>query len=128
MKEKKELTKKELDIADFKSQVFDTIYGKMSVEKMISKFGDPSGVLKFAKVEVRYPSTNPITIIVDKFVSGELCFGDNITVKEVNRTMVTEFASSVTTKYIRHPKYNGLNMPKATQAEIKRHESKSVKG
>lgn len=123
MTDKKILTKKELAIIEFKAGIYNTVNGKMSVASMLEQFGTPKGVIKMAKVEVRYKSTVAPTIIVDRQVDCELHFSKDIIVREVKKTILTELASSVDTVYVRHPTYNGLKMPNATKTEIKRFES-----
>ena len=73
-------------------------------------------------MEVRHKSCQIQTIVVDRFVDGELHFSKDIIVRDLKKTEVIEFAGEVVTEYVRHPTYNGIKMPNATQVEIKKYE------
>lgn len=119
-KEKKELTANQIKLNELLSQVHLTAFGKMNIPQLSRKFGNPKVVLKYAKVEARTGLIAKPTIVVERFVDGELVFHKDVVITGVTKELclMVDY-SGVEVKYVRHPSYNPAKMVKATDKEIK---------
>jgi hypothetical protein len=115
------LSKFESQIKAIKDRAVHTVRGRIIVSDLFEAEPEPKGVLKVSKVEVRHKSVRISTIVVERFIDGEIHFKNNVVIRDLKKTEVTELAGEISTEYIRYPNCKGYKMPWATQAEVKRH-------
>jgi hypothetical protein len=119
-KEKTEQTAEQVRMAELMSKRFLTVDGKLTIPQMIQRFGLPIAILKMAKVEARTGLVVKPTIVVERFVDGELFFNKDLVVSGIQKALLLQMEyAGIKTEYIRHPTYNPQNMIKATEKEIR---------
>ena len=119
MKEKK-LKKSEIDLINLTTEKHLTICGKLSILELNKLLGNPVAVKKLAKIEVITGSTVNPTIVVERYIDGELRYSNGITIRNIKISMISKVESlSLITEYIRKPDYNPAKLPKATKKEMK---------
>lgn len=112
-------TEAQIKLAELLSQRFLTAYGKYTIPQLTSKFGAPKAILKYAKVEAKTGLVGKPTMIVDRFVDGELFFQKDVVVSGISKDKLLQMDyDGIETVYVRHPTYNPANMVKATDKEI----------
>jgi len=118
-KAKTEQTANKVKVAELLAQRFVTAYGKYTIPQLISKFGAPKAVIKIAKVEAKTGLASKPTVVVERFVDGELHFRNNVVIPGIQKYLLLQMDySGIETQYVRHPTYNPANMVKATEKEI----------
>lgn len=118
-KQEKELTKKELKLQDFMEAKMLTVLGWKSIEELNKEIGLPIAVKEMARIEVRTGMVENPFLKVERFVDGKLEYAKDIVVSGVPEAMLNQVPySGIRVDKVRHPKYDGTKMPKATQAEI----------
>jgi len=118
-KAKTEQTANKVKVAELLAQRFVTTYGKYTIPQLISKFGGPKAVIKIAKVEARTVLVEKPTMIVERFIDGELHFRNDVVIPWIQKELLLQMDySGIETKHVRHPTYNPANMVKATDKEI----------
>jgi len=123
----KKLTKAEIKELAIMSQVYNTVYGKMTLSKMVLELGKPIVVLAFARIECKSKGANKM-IIVDRFIDAELHFSKDVVVKGMKKEFVlTMDYSGIKKVYVRHPNYNSSRPPIASKKELKEWRAKNEK-
>lgn len=118
-KQVEKLTKKEIKLKDFMEQRVLTVLGWRSVEELNKELGLPVAVMEMARVEVRTGFVSKPFIAVERFVDGKLVYRPDIVVTGVPEALLKQIPySGIKVEMVRHPKYDGTKMPKATLAEI----------
>jgi len=118
-KAKTEQTADEVRLAELLAQRHLTVHGKMTIPQMIAKFGAPLAVLKYAKVEAKTGLVSKPTVVVERFVDGELVFRNDLVVTGISKSLLLKMDyAGIETQYVRHPTYNPASMIKATDKEI----------
>ena len=119
-KAKTEQTANKVKLNELLSQVHLTAYGKMTIPQMVRKFGVPKAILKYAKVEAKTGLTGKPTMVVERFIDGELFFQKDVVINGIEKSLLLQMDYSVIeTQYVRHPTYKPSTMVKATDKEIK---------
>jgi len=113
-KEKKLSTSHQLN-----SEKFITVYGSLTIPQMIKQFGQPKAILKYAKVEALSGLTSAPTILVERFIDGELFFKTDLVIRGISKSilLLTDY-NGIETQYVRHPTYDTSKLIKASKAEI----------
>ena len=113
------LTKKEEKMKDFMESMRLTVLGWKSIEELNKELGLPTAVLEMATIEVRTGFVSKPFIKVDRFVDGKLVYRPDIVISGVPEGLLKQMPyGGIKVEKVRHPKYDGTKMPKATQAEI----------
>lgn len=120
MEQKKQnLTAAELRIKEILEEVFVTIHGKATIPELNKQLGLPKAILKYAKVEARTGLTSKPTVVVDRFVDGELFYTKDVVIRGIPKSVLIKLDySGIATEYVRHPTYSPDKMIKATEKEI----------
>ena len=96
-----------------------TIDGKFTIPELTQKYGLPKVILKYAKVEALTGLTSKPTVVVERWVDGELFFTDKIVIRGIPKSVVLQMDhNGITVEYVRHPTYSPDKMIKATEKEI----------
>ncbi len=96
-----------------------TVLGWRTIEQLNKELGLPIAVIEMAKVEARTGMTGKPFIKVSRFVDGKLEYRPDLVIKGLNETVVKQLPySGIQVRKVRHPKYDGGSMPKATKKEI----------
>jgi len=118
-KEKTEQTAIQIKLAELIEQKYLTVEGKMTIPQMVAKFGLPKAILKYAKIEARTGMCQKPTVVVDRFIDGELFFNKQVVVGGISKQLILLMdCNGIEVEYIRHPTYNPANMVKASDKEI----------
>lgn len=113
------LTKKGVKLQDFMEGMRLTVLGWKSIVDLNKELGLPTAVMEIARIEVRTGFVSKPFITVERFVDGKLVYRPDIVISGVPEAMIKEIPyGSIRTEKVRHPKYDGTKMPKATLAEI----------
>ena len=113
------MTKKEEKMKDFMESRRLTVLGWKSIEDLNKELGLPTAVLEMATIEVRTGFVSKPFIKVDRFVDGKLVYRPDIVIAGVPEGLLKQMPyGGIKVEKVRHPKYDGTKMPKATQAEI----------
>lgn len=119
-KEKSEQSAGQIKLTELLSQRFLTAYGKYTIPQLVDKFGLPKAILKYTKVEARTGLVGKPTIVVERFIDGELVFRDDVVISGIDKSLLIQMDySGIETVLVRHPTYNPSRMPKASDKEIK---------
>jgi len=96
-----------------------TIDGKFTIPELNRKYGLPKAILKYAKVEALTGLTSKPTIIVERFVDGELFYTKDIVIRGIPKSVLLVMDhNGISVEYVRHPTYNPEKMIKASEKEI----------
>ena len=118
-KQERELTKKELKLQDFMEERRLTTLGWRTINQLNMELGLPVAVKEMARIEVRTGFVSKPFITVERFVDGKLEYRGDIVISGVPEAMINQVPyGGIRVDKVRHPKYDGTKMPKATQAEI----------
>ena len=72
-----------------------------------------------ARIEVRTGFVSKPFITVERFGDGKLVYRPDIVISGVPEGLLKQMPyGGIKVEMVRHPKYDGTKMPKATQAEI----------
>ena len=113
------LTKKEEKMKDFMESMRLTVLGWKSIEELNKELGLPTAVMEMATIEVRTGFVSKPFIKVDRFVDGKLVYRPDIVIAGVPERLLKQMPyGGIKVEKVRHPKYDGTKMPKATLAEI----------
>ena len=113
------MTKKEVKLQDFMEGMRLTVLGWKSIMELNKELGLPTAVMEMAKIEVRTGFVSKPFIKVDRFVDGKLVYRPDIVIAGVPEGLLKQMPyGGIKIEKVRHPKYDGTKMPKATQAEI----------
>ena len=113
------LTKKEVKLQDFMEGMRLTVLGWKSIMELNKELGLPTAVLEMATIEVRTGFVSKPFIKVDRFVDGKLVCRPDIVIAGVPDGLLKQMPyGGIKVEKVRHPKYDGTKMPKATLAEI----------
>jgi hypothetical protein len=117
--EKKVKTKKELKFEEFLKQIYTTVYGRFTFPQLVEKFGKPTAIMEYAKVEARTGLSSKATIVVERLVDIKMYFRDNLIIPKVPQSLLHMIDyDGIKVNYVRHPQYDGTKMIKATEKEI----------
>ena len=96
-----------------------TIDGKFTIAELNRKYGLPKAILKYAKVEALTGLTSKPTMIVERFVDGELFYTKDIVIRGIPKSVLLVMDhNGISVEYVRHPTYNPEKMIKATEKEV----------
>ena len=120
LKEKKLSEKQISDLEKLNSEIYITVYGKMAIPEMTKQFGTPKAIMKYAKVEALTGLVSNPTIVVERFIDGELFFRKDLVVRGIPKSLLLLCDyNGIEVIYIRHPTYDPSKMVKASKKEIK---------
>ncbi|MBV2195508.1 MAG: hypothetical protein KUL78_03250 [Flavobacterium sp.] len=113
------LTKKEVRLQDFMEGMRLTVLGWKNIMELNKELGLPTAVMEMATIEVRTGFVSKPFIKVDRFVDGKLVYRPDIVISGVPEGLLKQMPyGGIKVEKVRHPKYDGTKMPKATQDEI----------
>lgn len=119
MEQKEKLTAAQMRANELLDQRHTTIYGKFTITELNRIYGSPKAILKYAKVEALTGLTSTPTIIVERFVDGELFYNENLVIRGISKSVLLQMDhNGISVEYVRHPTYNPEKMIKATEKEI----------
>lgn len=88
---------------------------------MIKQFGQPKAIFKYAKVEALTGLTSTPTVLVERFIDGELFFRKDLVIRGIPKSiLLLSDYNGIETQYIRHPSYDPSKMIRATKVEIEK--------
>lgn len=113
------MTKKEVRLQDFMEGMRLTVLGWKNIMELNKELGLPTAVMEMATIEVRTGFVSKPFIKVDRFVDGKLVYRPDIVIAGVPEGLLKQMPyGGIKIEKVRHPKYDGTKMPKATQDEI----------
>lgn len=96
-----------------------TIDGKFTIPELTRKYGLPKAILKYAKVEALTGLTSKPTVVVERWIYGELFFTDKIVIRGIPKSVLLQLDhNGISVEYVRHPTYSSDKMIKASEKEI----------
>lgn len=98
-----------------------TVLGWKSINELNEELGLPTAVIEMAKVEARTGMTGKPFVKVDRFVDGKLEYRADLVIKGLSEAIVKQCPyGGIQARRVRHPRYDGGSMPRATKKEILR--------
>jgi PHP family Zn ribbon phosphoesterase len=108
-----------MKLEELLEQKFLTVDGKKTIPELTKMYGNPIAVMKYAKVEALTGLTSKPTVIVERFIDGELHYTKDIVVRGIGKSLLVKMDHGVVrVEYIRHSMYNPEKMVRATEKEI----------
>lgn len=96
-----------------------TVDGKFTIAELNRKYGLPKAILKYAKVEALTGLTSKPTMIVERWVDGELFYTEQVVIRGIPKSVLLHMEyNGITTEYVRHPTYDPSKMIKASDKEV----------
>jgi len=93
--------------------------GKFTITELNQKYGLPKAILKYAKVEALTGLTSKPTIIVERWVDGELFYTEHIVIRGISKSVLLLMeCNGIAVEYVRHPTYDPSKMIKASDREV----------
>jgi len=84
-----------------------TIDGKFTIPELNLKYGLPKAILKYAKVEALTGLTSKPTMIVERWVDGELFYTEQVVIRGIPKSVLLQMEyNGITTEHVRHPTYD----------------------
>ena len=98
-----------------------TVDGKFTIPELNRKYGLPKAILKYVKVEALTGLTSKPTMIVERWVDGELFYTEQVVIRGIPKSVLLHMEyNGITTEYVRHPTYDPSKMIKASEKEVMR--------
>jgi len=109
----------EIKVKELLDQRHLTVNGKFTIPELNKLHGLPKAILKYAKVEALTGLTSKPTVVVERWVDGELFYAENLVIRGIPKSVLLQMDyNGITTEYVRHPTYTPDNMIRATEKEI----------
>jgi len=96
-----------------------TVNGKFTIPELNKLHGLPKAILKYAKVEALTGLTSKPTVVVERWVDGELFYTEQIVIRGIPKSVLLQMEyNGIATEYVRHPTYSPDKMIKASDKEV----------
>lgn len=120
-KEKKLSLSQKEGLEKLNTEVFNTVYGNLTIPKIIKQLGTPKAILRYAKVEALTGLTSTPTVLVERFIDGELFFRKDLVIRGISKSiLLLSDYNGIEIQYVIHPNYDPSKLIKATKAKIKK--------